>query len=300
MLWKQNDFDFGGRPGTLASMLRAAFPSPGLAVAEGLPPLRLEWSGYRVNRRHLQSFLKLTGLRREGLGGFLYPHVFGFPLQLAILTHPRFPVPLWGSLQTRNRLLQHRKPDWNAEWHLAARIADHRIMEKGLEVDLYTSIRTGRIITWESLNTYYFRGRHGTPEGEFAVPPAPEIENGILAQWSMPAGTGWRFAGLTGDYNPIHLSRRMARRLGFERALHHTQQVLGQCFSHLPPMDCEPGLAMDTWLKGPVYAGSDVVLRGFAGAGTAAFSVGMTDEPRPGIIASLRPSGEENPFGPVC
>ncbi|NAZ82755.1 hypothetical protein GTR02_13085, partial [Kineococcus sp. R8] len=48
--------------------------------------------------------------------------------------------------------------------------------------------------------------------------PAPE---GAGALWRLPADLGRRFAEVSGDVNPLHLSALSARALGFRRALAH-------------------------------------------------------------------------------
>src|SRR6185369_10158497 len=37
----------------------------------------------------------------------LFPQVVGFRLQMALLTHPAYPLPIWTALQVRNRLVRH-------------------------------------------------------------------------------------------------------------------------------------------------------------------------------------------------
>nr|WP_258727278.1 MaoC/PaaZ C-terminal domain-containing protein [Cellulomonas sp. NS3] len=47
------------------------------------------------------------------------------------------------------------------------------------------------------------------------VPPVP------TARWELDAGTGRRYAAVSGDRNPIHLSAVSAKALGFPRAIAH-------------------------------------------------------------------------------
>jgi acyl dehydratase len=47
------------------------------------------------------------------------------------------------------------------------------------------------------------------------VPPVP------TGQWSLAADVGRRYAAVSGDLNPIHLSRLTARPLGYPRAIAH-------------------------------------------------------------------------------
>ena len=142
------------RPSTIAYMARAFVPSPGLKRTRRFPPIRLVWKNVRVGRQELSSFLRLTGLRLGQGMPLLFPHVFGFRLQMALLTHTAFPMPIWGALQIRNHLLQHRPIFADDSLELETRVAGQRILEKGAEVDLYTAVRSEDELAWESLTTF--------------------------------------------------------------------------------------------------------------------------------------------------
>jgi hypothetical protein len=193
------------RPSTVANMARALYPSAGLAKAGRIPSIVVIWKGHRVDRRHLDTFLGLTGLQASGHLPLLFPHVVTFPLQMTILTHPIFPLPIWGALQIRNHLLQHRGIATGEMLDLETRVAGQRFLERGAEVDLYSTVRSGAEVVWESLNTFYYRGRFGPPGEASPLARSPEGTGEEYARWRMPSGTGRRFGGLTGDYNGIHL-----------------------------------------------------------------------------------------------
>jgi hypothetical protein len=286
---------FANRPSTTAFMLRAFYPSPGLSQAGGFQPIRASWRQLRVERKHLSLFLRLTGLRADQGLPMLYPHVLGFPLQMVILTHPAHPLPIWNSLQIRNHLIQHQTIAVDAVLDLETRVAGQRILEKGAEVDLYTSVRARGQLVWESLNTFYYRGRFGAPGPASPLAAPPLAADRVLANWHMPAGVGWRFGGLTGDYNGIHWSRWYARRFGFRQAFHHPQLVLGQCVTRLPALDPGKPQRLDAWLKGPVYYSSDVCLRARTELDRTAFALNIEGDERPAILGCWRQAGvDEN------
>ncbi len=281
---------FERRPSTLAFMTRAILPSPGLRKTGGFPPIHVSWARHRIDPQHLAAFVQLTGLRAEQNLPLLYPHVFSFPLQMVILTHPAHPIPIWNSLQIRNHLLQHRPIPIDAMLDLETRVTGQRILEKGAEVDLHTGLRIRDELVWESLNTFYYRGRFGEARAASPLAQAPVVRGQTLAQWHMRAGTGWRFGGLTGDYNGIHWSNWYARRFGFRRAFHHPQLVLGQCMAHLlAPVPAE-AQRLDAWLKGPVYYDSDVRLRAAVESDRSSFALIAAGEERPAILGCWRRS----------
>jgi hypothetical protein len=284
---------FSSRPSTAAFMLRAFYPSRGLRKTGGFRPICASWRHFRTDRKHLASFLRLTGLRADQGLPMLYPHVFAFPLQMVILTHPAHPLPIWNSLQIRNHLLQHQAIAADAVLDLETRVAGQRILERGAEVDLYTSVRNRDGVVWESLNTFYYRGRYGEPGSASPLASAPAVSEQVLDQWHMATGPGWRFCGLTGDYNGIHWSRRYARLFGFRHAFHHPQLVLGQCMSRLPAFDPGEAQRLDAWLKGPVYYDSDVCLRADTGFDRTNFALNIAGDQRSAIVGCWRQAGAD-------
>lgn len=280
-------FEFRRRPSVPAYMARAFYPSPGLKKAGGFPPLAARWRDLRIDPAHLKSFLAVTGLRVDGGLPLLYPHVFGFPLLMALLTHPAFPLPIWNALQVRNHLLQHRPLPVDAVYHLESRVAGQRVLEKGAEADFHTTLHAGSELVWESLNTFYYRGRHGTAEAPSPLSRSPEVDGAVAARWHLPSGSGLQFGKLTGDYNGIHYARWYARLFGFPGPFHHPPSVIGQAMARLPP-PAGTTQRLDTWLKGPVFYDIDAELRMAGAADDLSFAVAKTGDERAAIVGRWR------------
>jgi acyl dehydratase len=279
--------EYERRPSTAAFMLRALYP-PALRKQGPFPPIFATWKEHRVARPQLAEFLRLTSVGGEPALPLLYPHVFGFPLQMVILTHPTFPLPIWRVLQIRNRLLQRRPIPEDAVLDLQTRVSGQRILEKGVEVDLHTTVVFEKQPAWESLNTFYYRGRFGEAGPPSPMASAPEVGEDVVARWRTPSGGGWRFGTLTGDFNGIHWWSRYARAFGFRGAFHHPQLVLGQSLARLPAFGPAGIQRLDAWLKGPVYHGSEISLRATPVPGGTSFAVIAEGERRPAIVGRWR------------
>lgn len=289
--------EYRKRPSALAFMLRAVRPSPGLGRG-GVPAIAAHWR-HRVDAAELARFNALSGLPKCDALPFLYPHTIGFPLNLTILTQPAFPLPIWRMLQIRNRILQRAPIAPDATLEFSVRVAGHRILDKGAEFDLHTTVETGGATPWESVNTFYARGRFGAPTPGAAVPVAPKVGAGETALWRMPAGGGLRYGGLSGDYNPLHLWDGYARKHGFGRAFFHPQRVLGQCLARLPQAAAVP-LRLDTWLKGPVFYGAEVVLHCDEEADGADFALHVAHDRRPAIVGRLWRAAPDEGLNEEC
>ena len=289
---KEIRLDYRARPSALAFMARAMRPSPGLKHG-GVTAIAARWR-HRPDVAELARFHALSGLPEGDALPMLYPHTIGFPLHMSILTQPAFPLPIWRMLQVRNRIVQHAPLSRDAELDITVSIAGHRILDKGAEFDMHAVVRQGEAVAWESLNTFYTRGRFGAPTAGAVVPEAPKVSPGDTAQWRMPIGGGWRYGGLSGDYNPLHLWGGYARRHGFAQAFFHPQRVLGQCLARLPQAEAALPLRLDAWLKGPVFYGAPVKMRREVAADGARFALHVNEDERPAIVGHLRATANEN------
>jgi hypothetical protein len=287
--------EYRRRPSALAFMARLLRTSPGVRRS-GVPAIGARWR-HRVDRSELTRFLALSGLPEAHTLPLLLPHTLSFPLHMAILTQPAFPLPIWRMLQVRNRILQHRAIAADATLDIAVDIAAHRVLDKGAEFDLRTTVRAGDDVAWESVNTFYARGRYGAPTVDANVPaapklvtPEPKVSPGETASWRLPMRGGWQYGGLSGDYNPLHLWNGYAKRRGYARAFLHPQRVLGHCLARLPQMNGEGTVGLEAWLKGPVFYGAEVTLRHAQDNGGTLFALHVEDDARPAIVGRLTPT----------
>src|SRR5690606_13855973 len=77
--------------------------------------------------------------------------------------------------------------------------------------------------------------RPGTePEHPGATSPAePEVTGDVVAVWSIGADTGRRYAEVSGDRNPIHVSRAGARVFGFPLPIAHGMYTAARALAQL-------------------------------------------------------------------
>jgi hypothetical protein len=277
--------EYARAPATTAFMARAILSPRRPGLRGGLPALAATWRGHRVQGAPLRDFLALAGLEGHALWPLLYPQAAGFRLLMSLVTDYAYPFPIFGALQVRNRLLLHQPFARDDALDLEARVAQARALQKGTEIDVACAARRRGALVWESVTTFYYRGRHGAPQPTSPLAAAPSVDGAEAAQWVPESGSRLRFARLTGDYNGIHLSDWYARRFGFRAAFHHPQRMLGQCLARLPRREGALPQRLDAWLKGPVYYGVRVALR--AAGGGSAFALFVEGDTRPAILGRM-------------
>ena len=201
--------------------LKAALGSVGRRGRE-LPAAELVREDVAVDRRHLAEYAHVCGFPVADALPVTYAHVLAFPLQVALMAGRDFPLPLPGLVHVRNTITVHRRID--AAERLTVRVHAERLAahQKGAQVDLVARIAVGDEQVWEGRSTYLARGASAPEPAEPAALPPSGIEDGALtATWRVGSDTGRRYAGVSGDVNPIHLHPLTAKAFGFPRAIAH-------------------------------------------------------------------------------
>jgi acyl dehydratase len=149
-----------------------------------------------------------------------YPHMLAFPLQMALMTASDFPFPLLGMVHVANRITQNRPVRLDESFTVRVRAENLRPHEKGEQFDVISELMPDRDDdrpVWTEVSTYLRRGGGsggGAKRDQLAAPSPSSI-------WRVPGDIGRRYAGISGDRNPIHLHPLTAKLFGFPAAIAH-------------------------------------------------------------------------------
>jgi acyl dehydratase len=225
-----------------------------------LPSDRLARKGVTVDPAHLAAYDRVCRLPLNDVLPATYPHMLTFPLQMALMSDRSFPLALPGLVHVRNRIEVLRPIGADALLDLevwAENFASHR---SGAAVDLRATVSAGGQEVWRSTSTYLSRGAkapEGAPEADIEV-SVGALERAV-ATWRIPDDAGRRYAKVSGDVNPIHLSGLAAKAFGFKRAIAHGMwvkaRVLGALSGRLPD-----ALGLDVSFRKPLFLPSTVTL----------------------------------------
>lgn len=277
-----------------AMMLNALWRSAGWNPKDGFPSFSFIWRGYEIGRPVLATLQRLAGRADDATSErllLLAPHVTGFRLSLAMLMHRHWPLPIWRALQLRNRLIRRGEIRIAFPSNLIVRATGWRVHDRGIELDIYAHLLQGDDCVWESITTFYYRGRfdgpasHGADDGAPMTSPAIDPELEPVAHWIAEGGDRLRWARLTGDYNPLHLLDVYARRTGFAAASAHPQRIAAECLGHLTKTSAPNQL--DLWLKGPVYYNRAVTLRQTHSADGEDFALWVDGDERAAMVGRM-------------
>ncbi|MDK3257164.1 MaoC family dehydratase [Blastococcus capsensis] len=282
------------RPPSMAALFaRAALTARGRGG--DLPDTHLARTGVTVDGGNLAGYARICGFPLTDSLPPTYPHLLTFPLQMALMGDRSFPLALPGLVHVRNRIDVVRPIGATESLDLevwAERFATHR---SGATVDLCASVSAGGAEVWRARSTYLARGAtapEGAPESDVTV--AVGDLGRAAAVWRVPDDAGWRYATVSGDVNPIHLSGLTAKAFGFKRAIAHGMwvkaRVLAALVNRLPE-----AFTVDVGFRKPLFLPSTVTLATAQAGGGWDVAVRNARSGTEHVVGTVRARGRGSP-----
>lgn len=212
-----------------------------------------------VNPKDVAAYRKVCGFADSPILPATYPHILAFGLQMQLLTDKAFPFPLLGLIHLSNRIRIHRPLGAISDLTLSVHAQNLKPHAKGATFDLVTRVEDSLGLLWEAESRMLCRGVKLEGEAADDTLPAPS-QVSELTHWQAPADIGRRYARVSGDYNPIHLSALTAKLFGFPQAIAHglwnKARTLAALAEHLPAANID----IRVEFKKPVRLPSEVRL----------------------------------------
>ncbi|WP_258059138.1 MaoC/PaaZ C-terminal domain-containing protein [Arthrobacter sp. B1805] len=211
-------------------------------AGRGDVPTRLPAARHRVDRvavdlGALTRFQQLLGSPVRDQLPSAYIHTIAFPVAMSVLARTDFPLPLLGMVHLRNEVHQVRQVGFHEKLDVVAFAENLRAHPAGMQADLVTQVDIDGEQVWTGRSVYLARGvrigpamgeRHDEDRPPF-VAPAP---TGV---WRLDRGVGRRYAAVSGDWNPIHLSGPTAKALGMRGAIAHGMYLAARMVDQAVP-----------------------------------------------------------------
>jgi acyl dehydratase len=237
-------------PSILPLYARAALPMiPGASLLPFVPGgggeipegLDLELAGVTAVPAEVAAYAKVCGFALRDTLPPTYPHMLAFPLHMAVMSDGAFPFGAVGLVHVENSIAQKRPIGIDEEMTVRVWPTKLQPHPKGKTFSLETEVLVDGEVVWESTSTMLRRGKSN---GD-----APKAKGGkgfdslaadapSSAEWKLPGDLGRRYAGVSGDRNPIHMHSLTAKPLGFPGAIAHGMwtkaRALAQLESELP------------------------------------------------------------------
>jgi len=178
-----------------------------------------------------------------------YLHVLAFPLAMAVMVRPDFPLPLLGMVHLANDASLYLPVKLGDELEVRAWAENLRPHPKGTQVDLVGEVWVVQPdgaepkLAWHGVSTYLAKGVEAEATGPDQTPgkaARTDAKDNWKApyptgRWNLPGGTGREYGAISGDRNPIHLSALSAKAFGFPRAIAHGMYTAARALAEVGP-----------------------------------------------------------------
>jgi acyl dehydratase len=263
--------DFTQMPACLPAYVKILFSRKPPLVEDGasVPLMEAKLAEVAFDPVHLARYRAVCGFSDPAIVPITYPHVAAMPLHLAIMACDAFPVRPLGIVHLRNRIAQKRPLAVGEPVTMRAWIEGHRDVERGQELDMYTELRAGGEVVWLETCTLFVKGARRRKPGAARTKPSGEVERPrpppvtTATSFEAQGDIGRRYARVSRDFNPIHLTTMLAKAFGFDRAVAHGMWSLARCAAALDgavlskpcelnvsfrlPVRLPTGLRLHTW-----------------------------------------------------
>jgi acyl dehydratase len=230
-------------PSILSLYARAALPMiPGASLLPFVPGgggeipdgLDLELPGVTADAADVAAYAKVCGFGLRDTLPPTYPHMLAFPLHMAVMSDGSFPFGAVGLVHVENSIAQKRPIGIGEEMTIRVRPTKLQPHPKGKTFSLETEVFVDGELVWESVSTMLRRGGSNgdAAKQEKGLESLPE-DAPASAEWKLGGDLGRRYAGVSGDRNPIHMHSLTAKPLGFPGAIAHGMWTKARALAQL-------------------------------------------------------------------
>ncbi|MDQ1199898.1 acyl dehydratase [Rhodococcus sp. SORGH_AS303] len=177
--------------------------------------------GIRIDRDNLATYAKVTGLRLSDTLPLTYPFTLVFPTVMSLMVSKDFPFAAMGSVHAENVIESFRPVGTSEPLDIAVHAENVREHRKGLLVDVVSDVSVGRELVWRQTSTFLSLQKTSLSGGPREAPPADEVPPPPTSTLRVDQKTISRYAAVSGDRNPIHVSSLGAKAFGFPRTIAH-------------------------------------------------------------------------------
>jgi acyl dehydratase len=272
---------------SLKTYWRATRPKPGLAEGATIARLETISAPARVDRGLYEGLR--TSWEHQDYGVMLpvFPACATFMTHLKHLADPKFPFQAMGTVHIRTLIEQIRALRIDDVVTYKCWVEGHREVDRGVEFDMLTEAIVNNMVVSTTTMTMYRRGANRKRDG--VRPPTP-VHNHLMARetsWQVDGSTARRYARLTGDINPIHVSTLTAKALGFKGMMLHGMWTFGRACAMHPVQMMADQIRITSEFKMPVFLPATLRYRWWEDAGKLEMRVLEKTGTKPHMIATM-------------
>jgi acyl dehydratase len=198
-----------------------------------------------------------------------YLHVLAMPLHLEIFACGSFPLRPMGLIHVSNviEVLGELRFGMRLDFTVVAR--NYQRTDAGIVFDIATEVAHEGRPVWREACVFLSRWPETVERtgGRPPRPPKAPKDAAVLAELEVTGRTAWKYARVSGDYNPIHLNDRAARFFGLRGSISHGMWSLARSLAQEPLPVLAPGAKIDTQFLSPVQLPARVMIKDWTAEG---------------------------------
>lgn len=275
-------------------------PSPGEVLRAGLttlrkrppaapvlPRARLLRRGVIVDGQAVGDYRALCGFAPEQGVPPSYPHLLAFPLHLALMMRRDFPYPMAGLVHVANRIVQHAAIAPGDRLDVAVRCGVFRTHKRGQAFTILAAVQRDGATIWESESSYLRIGAQSDLGMPLATSASDLAATDAITAEAIPRAVARRYARLSGDRNPIHMSWLGARLFGFRQPIAHGMWTKARALALVLPHAQSQALTIDVGFRAPIELPGSATFCARTRAGATDFAVRDASGTRLHLIGCL-------------
>ncbi|NVK36403.1 MAG: hypothetical protein HWE18_00640 [Gammaproteobacteria bacterium] len=248
----------------LGSLLKRKPRIQPTATASTTPTLKIST---QINTRQLTQYTSLCGVDSNQTSiPIFYPQVMAFKLHLLLLLNKSLPFPVMGLVHKSNDVtyLKAIKPTDPLEIKVGLESLEKQ--ENGTDCHIFTHVYVNGELHWTAISTYFYRAPKNNNQQSQKNKSASTLKPQLTpysnkALWQLPRNLGRKYAFITGDLNPIHLSSLTAKLFGFKKTIIHGMFLAAKVANEILPKEAVFPSRIDLQFKRPVFLPNQVEFR---------------------------------------
>lgn len=216
-------------PGISKSMLRA-ITTANKKAGHSLPSIGYSVNNIQADLKQLSSYCHMFDYKSEFVPSS-YWYMLLFKLQTHLMLHPDAPYPILGMVHLNFIIKQYRPvlphENLNASCYFG-KLYKH---DKGTIVETIMTLKKDNEIVWKQKNYNLYRtksniGQEIPEKDKYEIISPEKLEN-----WNLKPKDALNYAKISGDYNPIHLNKLLAKAFGFPKQVIHGWYTFSKALS---------------------------------------------------------------------
>ncbi len=274
--------EVGDAPSMAALFFRAlgtGVKHPG--VVRSLPPVTLVLPKIELNAAHIERYVQLCGFDPAMGVPLLYPQLLTFPLVTAYMCSSHCPWPALGTVHLANAVVQQRRLVAGETLRVELSAGQLFAHPKGQGFTLDLRILSAGEPVWTATQSLLRLGAKRSTGEALSNTFDSTIPLSCQAEFHAAADIGRRYARVSGDHNPIHLTALTARLFGFRRAIAHGMWTQARALACLLPSTPPERASLSVEFKAPLFLPGRATLWSARHANGAEFEVRDVKGQRP-------------------